>query len=198
MDADQRKHFILSVCNPTEVKRRSVLANSDRKSKTYIYHLIDKNSKCFEVCKLFFLTTLGFKKNNDKVVYCTLNKTPPGQIIPYIDKRTKREPHNKYRYDDIINEHIESFQPTISHYRREHAPNTRYLPSDINIVMMHQDFNEKYPNQNISYEFYRCKLKEKKISFTNLRHEDCEECEQFKLHDHNKDSTQDDCEICMK
>lgn len=59
MDANQRKQFILNVCNPTEVKRRSVMANSDRKSKTFIYHLTDENSKCFEVCKWFFLT-LGF------------------------------------------------------------------------------------------------------------------------------------------
>jgi len=63
--------------------------------------------------------------------------------------------------------------------------------------MMHQDFNEKYPNQNVSYDLYRCKLKEKKISFSNLGHEECEQCEQFKLHNHDKSSIQEDCEICV-
>uniref|UniRef100_A0A2S2NS37 DUF7869 domain-containing protein n=1 Tax=Schizaphis graminum TaxID=13262 RepID=A0A2S2NS37_SCHGA len=197
MDTNQRKQFILNVCIPTEVKRRSVNANINRKNKTYIYRLTDNNSKCFDVCKWFFLTTLGFKKNNDKVVvYNVLNKTSPGNIIPELVKRG-HEPHNKYKFNDLINEHIESFHPTISHYRREHAPNVRYLPSDVNIVMMHQDFLIKHPNQNISYELYRCKLKEKKISFTNLGNEECEQCEQFKLHEHNKNSIQEDCETCI-
>lgn len=60
-----------------------------------------------------------------------------------------------------MNDHIELFHPTISHYRLEHAPNIRYLPSDINIKLMHEDFNEKCPDIQISYEFYRLKLKEK-------------------------------------
>lgn len=81
----------------------------------------------------------------------------------------------------------ESFQPTFSHFSNEHFSNTRYLPSDINIVIVHQEFFKKYQNQNISYEFCRCKLK-KNIFLTNLGYEGYEECEQFKLHDHNTDS----------
>lgn len=101
----------------------------------YIYRLTDNNSKSFDVwCKWFFLTTLGFKKNNDKVVYNVYlqllsNKTPPRNIIPELAKRG-HDPHNKYKFNDLIYKHnIESFHPTISHYRREHAPNVRYLPS---------------------------------------------------------------------
>lgn len=37
------------------------------------------------------------------------------------------------------------------------------------------------------------KIKRKKI-FTNLEHEKCEECEQFKLHDYSKDSIQEVCD----
>jgi len=62
MDTNQRKQYILNVCIPTEVKRRTVNANINRKNKTYIYRLTDNNSKCFDVCKWFFLTTLGLKK----------------------------------------------------------------------------------------------------------------------------------------
>jgi len=40
-------------------------------------------------------------------------------------------------------------------------------------------------------------LKEKNISFNNLGHEECEQCEQFKLHEHNKNSSQEDCETCI-
>lgn len=64
--------------------------------------------------------------------------------------------------------------------------------------MMHQDFLEKYPSQNISYSFYRCKIKENQISFAHLGHEECESCEKFKLHYHNKESIQEDCDTCIK
>lgn len=40
-------------------------------------------------------------------------------------------------------------------------------------------------------------IERKKISFTNLGHEECEQCEQFKLHEHNKNSIQEDCETCI-
>lgn len=78
-------------------------------------------------------------------------------------KRSKLVPHNKYQYSYLVSEHIETYHPTISHYRREHAPNTRYLPSNINVTMMHQDFIEKYPEHSISYDFYKGKIKEKKF-----------------------------------
>lgn len=52
---------------------------------------------------------------------------------------------------DEINAHIESFNPQITHYRRERAPNRLYLPSDINMVLMHNDFKEKHPQINVSY-----------------------------------------------
>ena len=42
----------------------------------------------------------------------------------------------------VTEECIEGFHPTTSHYRREHAPNRRYLPSDINTAFMHKDFLE--------------------------------------------------------
>jgi len=105
-------------------------------------------------------------------------------------------PHNKYQHSDLVSEHIETNHLTISHYRREHVPNTRYLPSDINVTMMHQDFIEKYPERSISYNLYRGKIKEKKISFANLGQEEYESCEKFKLHSHDKESIEEDCGIC--
>lgn len=74
----------------------------------------------------------------------------------------------------IVSSHIEEFNHSISHYRMEHAPNTRYLPSDINVTLMHASLIEKNPDCNISYKFYRRKLKEKHISFATLGNEECE------------------------
>lgn len=69
--------------------------------------------------QFFFSTTLVFKKNNDKVVYNIHNKTPSGNIAPNLEKRGRQVSHNKYQHTNLVNEYIESYHPTISHYRRE-------------------------------------------------------------------------------
>ena len=46
----------------------------------------------------------------------------------------------------MIKNHIESFNPQINHYRREHAPNLRYLQRDLTLIKMYTLFNEQYPN----------------------------------------------------
>lgn len=47
------------------------------------------------------------------------------------DKRGKKEYKEKIDRNQL-KEHIESYRPAIAHYRRKHAPNKRYLPSDLN------------------------------------------------------------------
>jgi len=64
-----------------------------------------------------------------------LVSTPKGQITPTSDKRGKHPAINKFKYETLVMDHIESLNPTISHYRREHAPNIRYLPSDVTIIL---------------------------------------------------------------
>ncbi|CAM4572758.1 unnamed protein product [Leuciscus chuanchicus] len=61
-----------------------------------------------------------------------------------------------------------------SHYRREHAPFRRYLPSDVTVKLMFADFIEK--GNRCSYETYRKTVKSKNISFTKLGEEECECC----------------------
>lgn len=94
----------------------------------------------------------------------------------------------------------ESFNPCVSHYRREHAPNKRYLPSDITMKMMHDDFKDKHNDIVSSYDLYRSVAKETGISFTKLGHEECENCEQFSLHNpnHKKDNLELTCDSCQK
>ena len=55
--------------------------------------------------------------------------------------------HGKHLKVDrtVLRSHVETFGPCISHYRREHAPNKRYLPSDVTIDLMHKDFKLKHP-----------------------------------------------------
>lgn len=147
--------------------------------------------------RCFFLTTLGYKKTNDRVLTEVLSKTPKGSIQPNRDNRGKHAKHNKFQREDLIIQHIESFNPMISHYRREHAPHTRYLPSDVNVSIMFQDFKQKYPDLTLSYDLYRQKVKNLRISFATLGHEECEDCECFKLHGHSEKNLQEDCEKCQ-
>jgi len=127
-----------------------------------------------------------------------LVSTPKCQITPTSDKRGKHPAINKFKKETLVMDHIESFNPTISHYRREHAPNIRYLPSDVTITFMHQHFIEKFPELDrnyTSYEYYRCKVKEKNISFAQLGHEECELCESFNIHEH-KSQILPECDVC--
>lgn len=130
---------MLNNCERLEVKRRSV--EDSRKHNTFKYFLKNNDGKVVHVCKVFFLTTLGYKKSNDRVLHDTLPKTPKGRLTALLHRRTGQTSSKKINEVDI-NTHIESFHPEVSHYRREHAPKVRYL--------MYKDFQQKYPDSKLS------------------------------------------------
>lgn len=196
MNWQERRIFVSSNVDVHDVKRRRGSAESARK-RTFKYFLKSGGTK-HEVCKTFFLSTLGYDPKNDRVITNVLAKQDPMNIVPSGDKRGK---HTKTpRIDrESIKKHVESFNPCVSHYRREHAPHKRYLPSDITIRNMHRDFITTHPNIKCSYELYRiCVSKDGNISFASLGHEECELCESFKLHNpaHTEHSLSEDCSDC--
>ncbi|KAG5876208.1 hypothetical protein JTB14_016650 [Gonioctena quinquepunctata] len=144
-------------------------------------------------------TTDGYNAANDKPLKTASGNIKDDSVSAPADKRCTNTPHNKID-DGPIKEHIFSFEPSISHYRREHAPNRLYLPSDLSITHLHTDFVEKNPSMICSYDKYRKVLQDLNISFVKLGHEECEECEEFDLHDktHNKDNIKKDCECCTR
>ncbi|KAH9639975.1 hypothetical protein HF086_008070, partial [Spodoptera exigua] len=155
-------------------------------------NIFGESERKFEVCKIFFLTTLGYNKKNDRRILDAIKKPWNAQT----DKRGKRE-HKEKIDRNQLKEHIESFRPAIAHYRRKHAPNKRYLPSDLNATLMFKDFQDKFPDIKVSYELYRHFLKkDMNISFTLLGNEECEDCESFKLHQPTcQDSAS--CDTCI-
>lgn len=193
LDHEQQDHFMLSCISNTNVKRRTVGPES-RRSCTLRYFLKNETGESKEVCRTFFLTTLGFHKNNDKILqrFCKYKKS---LITPKSDGRRGKIPHNKLDHS-MIEKHIVSFNPSISHYRREHAPNRRYLPSDLNIKDMFSDFKNKNPTFSCSYDLYRSIVQKLNISFVKLGHEECEMCEHFKIHPHSQENLQNDCADC--
>uniref|UniRef100_A0A6P7FBR7 Uncharacterized protein LOC114328648 n=1 Tax=Diabrotica virgifera virgifera TaxID=50390 RepID=A0A6P7FBR7_DIAVI len=190
----ERKTFVLNSFSQMAVKRKTGGPDS-RRQWTNEYFLKTEDGTKLQVCKEFFLNTLGYTKNNDKILQ-NMSKQK-SQISPAPDKRKGREPPNKVNHDLII-EDINLYEPTISHHRREHAPNRRYLPSDLTIKQMHENFLKKNPNTTCSYDLYRSEVTKQNISFVKLGHEECEVCEHFNLHGHSQNDLKlDTCETCV-
>ena len=75
-----------------------------------------------------------------------------------------------------------SYKPSISHYRRQHAPNKSYISPEQTITTMYKNFCESYNEIKISYHLYRRQLKSLNISFVKLGEEECEICDGHENH----------------
>lgn len=193
----ERRLFVL---NSTQSKQPRRITEGSKKTQTFTYLLKNADGVLTRVCKIFYLTTLGYKRTNDWII-CSVwsHAMSKASIQNDPDKRGKRSPKNKIPNDQIAS-HIDSFNPSISHYRREHAPNRLYLPSDLSVASMFHDFQEKNPNFSCSYEKYRHVLRSKNISFAKLGNEECELCESFKIHNngaHTLENLDNNCEVCI-
>lgn len=114
------------------------------------------------------------------LVFNTLKQAKEG-ISPKQDMRGRHTAHNVINRDDI-KANILKYNPCVSHYRREHAPNRKYLPSELSIAQMYSDFQkEQRDSIKCSYDLFRTVIAEMNISFVKLGHEECERCTKFKL-----------------
>ena len=82
-------------------------------------------TKCCLYVRHFFLHTLGYK--SDKVITCLMQSCGPNILSPGPSKRGRHKPPNCVD-ESVIISHINSYNPQISHYRRENAPRQHYLP----------------------------------------------------------------------
>lgn len=113
-------------------------------------------------------------------------------------KRGKYKRSTEKRH--AIEKHIMSYGPTVSHYRREHAPNRYYLPSDLSASDMYKDFQNTHGATAATYVLYCKKMREMKISLVKLGKEECELCVTATLHQKNTKHpgtiTTELCKIC--
>ena len=74
------------------------------------------------VCQKIFLNTMGFTSNQK--IDSLHEKTEASDITVPADQCGKKEPPNKKNAEihQMTKERIFSFHPSISHYRRKHAP----------------------------------------------------------------------------
>ena len=114
------------------------------------------------------------------------NTNDEANIVPR-SKREKHQPKHKIAENDeaYIRMHIKKFNPCVSHYRREHAPNRWYLPSELSCTEMFEDYQiccEEENRKAFSYIKYWQIIKEMNISFTKLGIEECELCDAYTIH----------------
>ena len=198
MGYNDRKMWICGHVRKMISKRQRKDARGDYTrscSRYYTLPSVDGEDKF--VCKMFFLHTLGYSA--DKVITVAMSSPPNGNNVTVSgDERGKHEPSNKFskEFEVLLHQHIESYHPSISHYRREHAPLRRYLSPELTITEMHQDFINEYPTNMCGYETYRKAVEDKNVAFTKLGEEECELCIEHEKH--NKQcNKQSNCEPCM-
>ncbi len=158
MTYTERRSWMSYSVTPMPTKRITTGPES-RRGRSFIYRLQNQKGEPRQVCKMFFLSSLGYHPKNDSLVISMMGKSNSRPLVPCKDQRGKQAAVNKMDVK-TLDDHIESFHPCVSHYRREHAPNRRYLPSDITIKMMHSDYPDK--GNACSYEAYRKIIKAKK------------------------------------
>ncbi|XP_037038548.1 uncharacterized protein LOC119076034 [Bradysia coprophila] len=167
------------------------------KNNTFQYFLKDENGEIKRVCQTFYLTTLGFSKRNDSFIKTAMGNARYKIPLPRSSKRGSHDRPNRKDYECIVS-HIRSYNPNVSHHRREHAPKKIYLPENLTITSMHTHFREENPHVQCSYYLYRrIVTNELNISFTKLGHEQCETCEEYDLHK-KCNPTCDTCDLCVE
>lgn len=193
----ERKQFLASHVERFTPKRRRT-TSSVKPKMSRRYFLPNQKGQRFEVCQRFFLATCGY--TTDSVVRQLFVTTPRDATNVAGDKRGKHAPANKLSTNahDAIKDHINSYHPCISHYRRKHAPNRKYLPPDVTINAMHTDYKTNNSHASASYETYRRIVRGMNISFAKTGGEVCEQCDDFNQnHKLLHADFDDECSICQ-
>lgn len=192
LDYISQKLYIRSQTTESTPKTTKHPSGSRKGVQYFLRTESGENGLNVEVCQYFFLATLGFKPNNNTFVRNALEKE-----FPDPDGRGKQM--NKHKFDEsLVIDHIMSFHPETSHYRREHAPFRKYLPSDVTMTKMHKLFLDQHPTKPCSYDYYRKVVDKLNISFTKLGHEKCEKCEKYHKHFHIFQNGDSGCQECIE
>ena len=110
------------------------------------------------------------------MVICCKKKAGNEKLNPSPDRRGRKEPPNKLCTEDVkkIHDHILLYNPCITHYRRQHAPNRLYISPMYSSRKMYKDFKESNPDLKVSHTRYWEEIKAMNISFVKLGEEECE------------------------
>ena len=170
-----------------EAKQRYSVSNqNDQRKRKYTRYFFlpnvnEERSARISVCQKMFLGTLGY--SSDEVLRTLQSSTDEVEVVQGSKRGKKKKMNRKHKitFDDeeIIRNNIKKYNLCVSHYRREHAPNRLYLPSELSITDMFEDYKiccEENRKVYLYIKYWRI-LKKMNISFARLGTEECEVCE---------------------
>jgi hypothetical protein len=179
MTYNKRRIWQSRLIKRKEVKRHRRCKNSAlevencKRTNSFWYFLpSETGDNEVAVCQKFFVATLGYTSNR---LIVEMKYDSEYHVLPAADKRGKHPAAHKV-HSPTIEAHIASFNPQVSHYRREHAPNRRYLPNNLTITSMFQDFRSKHLDVKCSAETYRKAISASNISFAQPENDQCDDC----------------------
>lgn len=161
-------------------KRKHDNYNDPKKMYSYKYSFKDEQSVQQSVCQAFFLNTLGYERSSTNVIYRSFGI----EDGPVPDRRGKYKRNNDL--SKAIKKDIMSYNPELSHYRRNNSPNALYLPSDIirkNMYLNWKSECEKVNKTSGCESLYYKTLNKLNVRFAQRGHEECEECVEFSNHE---------------
>ena len=121
----------VTVLNVKKRKRNTLKARLRKYS--LLYTLPKPDGTEVRVCKKMFLATLGARTDGIVMKFVQAKVgSAEGSIVPNTERRGRRKNPRNATHEAII-AHIESYNPVVSHYMREHAPNRRYLEPHLTI-----------------------------------------------------------------
>lgn len=143
----------------------------NRTSRSYSYTM---NGRV--VCTAFFLGTLGLSTDSIiRSVFANIDNDPVEDAPP--DKRGRHQPSNKFpdEFRASIISFIESYKPTISHYKLSHAPKRRHLPPFLSKIELFNTFFESSTTK-CSRKYFDDVFDTINISFASPSADKCSYC----------------------
>lgn len=181
---DQSKYLCGLITVLPVMRRRTRLNDDDAQYNfaSYAYRVrvfSDGKLEDTSVCIKAFMSLHGISAKRVQTLRESLSSTG---IIP-IDKRGKHNNRPRKLSDEILN-NVENFLKSLkgrkSHYSLKDSKKT-YLPETLNIKKLHSMFENKNPENKISYESFRNIFETKfNISFGYPRKDTCSLCDILK------------------
>jgi len=183
-DHDARVTYVASRIDEVPVKRKRARLepgdeNAHPKSKTYRYWF-DINGRRVKVCKSAFIKTLDETDRFIREAVANKAKSVPG--ITADDKRGKNAP--KHKLPEItrtaVKNHVLSYPSYESHYCRSRT-DARFLPSHLNVAIMHRQYSEDSNNPSVSYATYLHIFQDCGRKFKQPKTDTCAKCDEFDI-----------------
>lgn len=186
-DRNRQNSFLCGLITTLPVVRRrprqsenSVTGNLKDYSYVYKVRIVRNNTlEEIQICQKAFISIFGI--TNQRIITAKKSLVTTGQSP--IDNRGKHRnrPHAKTEETkNNVHDHLSSLKGRKSHYSLKKT-NKVYLPEELNVKKLHNMYIEKYPNNPVSYEYYRnIFTTEYNISFGYPRKDSCSKCDEIK------------------